>query len=807
MDVSHTFMKILERVWLQQNSLAFTINCNADLTKITFLLITMKIWSLVILFLAGTVSSNATYPVGDIRNCPVSQPTDINAPLLRMEVLPGFGFDNLRNLDMSPIAQRNYSMCKVTNDGRFLIPDNVIVVPLQSSRVETFATFFDHWDNYTSMDSFSINVEASVFSLVSGKFGTQYQQVKEHQYNFDAKTTRTQLRTNLYKIILEPDSQFDTRFRNRLFDIAANIQSNNTFYANYLSDLLVRDYGTHVVKSVDAGAIAARIDSISSSYVNSLNSDKTSITAAASGTFFKGMFSVGVSTAFSHSNSDDTSYLSNLVHSETISIGGPPLHPNMTIEEWSGGLLDNLVAIDRSGIPLHFLLTPDSLPELPSPTLREVTEYVHMAVQRYYGINTHFGCTDPSFPNFDYTANLNDGSCKAPSTNYTFGGVYQTCQVEPGFDYEDLCAKGTAQPNPLTGDFSCPSGYTEIELHSGTVTGVSKKEVCDKICHHCGLFGWSRCCQCMSAWVNVMNAANYQAFWCVAEGQVSANHGYMFGGLYTSRSVNPVTKSMSCPNHFYAVHIGENLEVCVSSEYELGFADSIPFGGFQSCQAGNPLAASTKLSNSPNVTFNAANSPKRCPKTYTKVLATVDEHCEISYCVKLKNQGSAAHPTLPPYRTKAILKKNLTQSLVIQGAYGEIWVKNEQGNWVEDQSQMLSGNQLLQKFFTTGEGTASVIPPSQIDDHNSNGKSAAVSAGISVGATLFACTLIAVAILGAYSVWKRKKQRKRLRGNSNYLRIAEDVPAGNSSPTSRNIVTSYMGVNDGDQEDGLKDEV
>ena len=116
------------------------------------------------------------YPEGDIRNClpnPIGiadapETTIVPASHLRMEVLPGTGFDNLRNMDMGQIADYSYSLCKTTNDGRYIIPDTVFVIPVQSSKFESFSEFFEHWDNYTSMTSSSINVDASAFFLIHG---------------------------------------------------------------------------------------------------------------------------------------------------------------------------------------------------------------------------------------------------------------------------------------------------------------------------------------------------------------------------------------------------------------------------------------------------------------------------------------------------------------------------------------------------------------------------------------------------------------------------------------------------------------
>lgn len=725
----------------------------------------------VVFLLACGSSCNVTYPVGDVRNCPSVQSVS-NAPLYRMEVLPGVGFDNLRNIDMSQVVQYNYSQCKTTNDGKYLLPDDIFVVPIQRSRLETYADLFQHWDNYTSMTSASINFDVSVYSIVSGKFGFEYQHVKQHQVNDDAKTTRVQIRHDLYKVILQPDSQLNPKFKNRLLDIAANIQSNNTLFSRYQSELLVRDYGTHIVRTVEAGALISQIDSVSSTYVADNEEDHTSITASASVNFMD-KFSLGFSSGYSNGNIDQTKYITSRSHSLVQSVGGPPLRPNMTLEQWENGVPDALVAIDRSGDPLHYVITAESLPELPSPTLRELIDYVYKSIVMYYRVNTHYGCTSPSSPNFDYDANLNDGSCAAPRTNYSFGGVYQTCQVEDGYDYENLCTAGAETKNPLTGDYSCPDGYSAVELHSGTVTHVSKKEVCDKVCHHCGLFGWSRCCQCLSAWVNVLSAANYQAYWCVATGPVAPDHGYLFGGVYTSKSINPITHSMACPTHFYPLHIGEELEVCVSDQYDYAYEYSIPFGGFQSCRAGNPLATTGGATACLNASSKAC--PKACPKTFKQVLATVDEGCEINYCARFSGNNGIQYPKLPPFRSKPGLKKNLTQSLVIQGPYGDIWIRSDNGDWVKVDSNQVTGEELLEHL--AGNSITPTTDPVS-DTSKSVGISAGVSAGISVGVTFFVCTVIIVAIFGIYGLWRRRKfKRTRLPSvtvSRNYLSISED---------------------------------
>jgi hypothetical protein len=97
--------------------------------------------------------------IGDPIRC-YSVLTDNN--LIRYESLPGNGWDNLRNKDAGVVVNFNYSKCKTTNDGRYIIPDTIYTVPIKYSRVETYAELFDHWMNYTSTTSSSINVCAGL---------------------------------------------------------------------------------------------------------------------------------------------------------------------------------------------------------------------------------------------------------------------------------------------------------------------------------------------------------------------------------------------------------------------------------------------------------------------------------------------------------------------------------------------------------------------------------------------------------------------------------------------------------------------
>lgn len=92
------------------------------------------------------------YPTGDVRNCALnllSGVTDDTPPKV-LETLPGLGFDNLRNFDMDSVHVLNYSTCKTTSDGKYLIPDGYFIIPQHGTDLKTFSEYFENWYDYHS---------------------------------------------------------------------------------------------------------------------------------------------------------------------------------------------------------------------------------------------------------------------------------------------------------------------------------------------------------------------------------------------------------------------------------------------------------------------------------------------------------------------------------------------------------------------------------------------------------------------------------------------------------------------------------
>lgn len=603
------------------------------------------------------------------------------------EVLPGLGWDNIQNKDAGMLLQYNYSECRTTDDGRYIIPDGVFTVPIKSSQLEVFGELFQHWNNFTSTTSSSVNVEAGLHIGhfgISGKYSHESESVRKHQIMDRSVTTRVQARYTRYSTKLQPDTPLNLAFRDRLKNIAYFIQTNKTDMARYQSQLLVRDYGTHVISSIDAGAIITQLDQIKSTFSNSYSMDRRQVVAAASASFMS-IFSVGAE--YKHSTSKEVidQYLGNRTHSSVRTFGGPVFQPsNFTLNQWAAELGGDLVAVDRSGFPIYDLITTQTLSDLPPSVLYPLVQTVKEAVEEYYKYNVYRGCTEIDSPNFSFIANMDDGTCESPETNYTFGGVYQTCR-QSGQISQNLC-NGLTQKNPLTGDYSCPRGYESVLLTEGMRTGSESR----RSCRHCGFLGLSRCCH------NYMVSGNakYQAFWCVAQGHVDQQSGFQFGGIFTNSINNPITQSRGCPLYFYPLKLGLTMKVCVSDDYELGFRYSVPFAGLFSCKAGNPLSIHQESTpKNPDMlhtlsaylkSTSANNWPRGCPTGYSMHLASVENSCEIDYCVKANAFSDKGFPPVrrPPFMElpgNAFVDSDINEEYMISED-GQSWTNLEFGN-------------------------------------------------------------------------------------------------------------------------------
>ncbi|KAM8761449.1 macrophage-expressed gene 1 protein-like [Acanthopagrus schlegelii] len=611
--------------------------------------------TLLVLSLHVCSSVPVSHPTNWLRQCRASTNLSITA----LEVLPGGGWDNLRNMDAGRVMNISYFQCQTTEDGLYLIPDEVFVVPHKETGVETNSEIISSWLDQKSSTSDSINADISFVPVLNGKFSTENQRMKIHQVKDSSTTARVEVRNFIYTVKAYPDFTLDTRFAQQAKEIAEAIENNQTRNADYLSEKMVLDYGTHVITSVDAGAALVEEDYLRSSYVLNSESENSSISAQAGLNFFDKL-KFDISSQSAQNSSSLKTYQSNITYSLIQSHGGTPFYPGITLQKWQENIRNNLVAIDRSGFPLHFFINTNTFPDLPQPTVGKVALRVSQAIERYYKVNTRPGCVDVNSKNFDFQANINDSSCEGPATNLSFGGVYQEC-VQLSSDAGPLC-DALAQKNPDTGAFSCRPPYSPTLLRSEVRQQSYTSYDCHEETYSCGFLWLSDCVQRVCQHNYHVRSARINTYWCSVNGQAPGHSGFLFGGIYSPSLLNPLTNAKRCPTNFIPLKfLSDGQMICVSNDYETATKLSVPFGGLFSCESSNPLAG----------------SQRRCPPRFSQHLATVSDGCEILYCVQSAKftDGKLKPIRLPPFTNAPLVSMQSTNTVMVMTEYNKTWVK------------------------------------------------------------------------------------------------------------------------------------
>ncbi|EUB62738.1 Macrophage-expressed gene 1 protein [Echinococcus granulosus] len=689
----------------------------------------------------------------------------------KLSILPGSGWDNLVNEERGLTTNREvYKMCRTSDDGNYLIPDGMTIEPIKSTQIELSSKVFTHFTNYTSLTAFSMNSAADVklhFVSVGGDFSLEKDVVRKAENQNNGLTVRSQLRHRWYIVHQLPDSQLHPRFRNRLLDIAAHLARSNiteaggsndgagvsvtdlrslvgrnsvgllstpldplaaeenrqvmfrvmdSLHAAYLADLIVRDFGTHTVVAVEAGAVVAKIDSLTSSSRDMSDKDKLEAGTSASASFAS-LFDFKTSTKLGTDQKMVEAYNSKVASSFILSYGGPSLKASdMNLTEWERNLANHLVAVDRRGRPIYDLITPRALPELSESLTFRLAAAVKAAVVRYYEANSLIGCLDPASTAYDSDANVAADNCDDfPYQDQTtdvqggqlpLGGVYTTCKGP-----SDLCSRHIA-PNLATGNTSCPRGFMPVGLLPPQVRS------CAVACQDRKVFQEPLC---------VHECAVTRAFWCALDPSTETDGknelGFLFGGIYTDTTMNPITKAQSCPPYYEVQSVGRRIQLCLSTDFEMGRRYSLAFGGFYTCQSGNPLYDVLSLNSSSlkrvqqvrrglhaglkigHSDYNGSTSgedpgiiwSKRCPNGYTSHMAAIEDTCLINCCIPGNSLKVVKERTLkrPPFvqlpdfasiETPLDLQKSLNQPLRLVDTYSGRTYHNQEGEWVPDEA-------------------------------------------------------------------------------------------------------------------------
>ena len=257
-----------------------------------------------------------------------------------------------------------------------------------------------------------------------------------------------------------------------------------------------------------------------------------------------------------------------------------------------------------------------------------------------------------SSPNFNYQANVDDNSCESPDTRYVFNGVFQKCTPlieDVGSERvtaPDWRCDNLVQVNSMTKDFTCPANYDAVQITSVVRQFPDRRE--DRSREECRRrFLGKKKCRTIHYTIFYKDRVQIDSYWCRSKpgAVIPTNTGAMFGGIYTSSSINAFTGSASCPGTYMSYRLFSGVTVCLSYNYQTDAKFAIPFGGFFSCQS----------------------EEQKCPNGYTQHLIEVYENCAVFYCVIPEAHLSLIDPVIkrPPYIDVALASSKHSQSMIL----------------------------------------------------------------------------------------------------------------------------------------------
>uniref|UniRef100_T1IS04 MACPF domain-containing protein n=1 Tax=Strigamia maritima TaxID=126957 RepID=T1IS04_STRMM len=325
----------------------------------------------------------------------------------KLKILPGYGWDALKDKDTKQLLRVTYDQCKTTFDGKLLIPDNADALALQSREIEVKSQIFEHWSTYTSPTSASFKVwPKELLPFLSDG----YKEMKSQLVKNGTFICRSEMRQVLYRIhITTLDVSMDETVKRRFIEVIRSLVRGKSEEAKTLTEKIVRDYGSHYSNTVDVGAVIVKIDYLKNVFLRAHDGNRSKILSASK------LSLLGTGFPWEHKEDLDSS----LVNEYNDAIVDKKIRFFGALNWEEGAKAEYVVAVDKSGDLLSSLVTSSNFPNARNTTLTRVRQMFNDAIRDYYERNIHRGCTQPKSNNFEFEANIDDGSCNSvTSSNY-----------------------------------------------------------------------------------------------------------------------------------------------------------------------------------------------------------------------------------------------------------------------------------------------------------------------------------------------------------------------------------------------------
>jgi len=340
-----------------------------------------------------------------------------------VNIYPGFGWDDLRFLDLSPIFD-------VSNFNSSIQYQSCIeILPVYHNKFLLDSTVIDMFDARSSDYSSNLFISGggSFWKVsVQGSYSQEYQSSKKQQGEENTIAIRNQIEYIMYDVILTSTCKLNPQVKKTLIDISRYQTSDQGTMAKYAAQLFIKMYGTHFTSRLSLGGSIVQEDHIKKSiyYENNFQTKKYRASASAS---FLSTYKLSASY---DSTSTDAS-IHNLTKEFTRKVirakGGKLDLSNGAIESWQASI-DSKPAIIRRAIEnITSFIQSDRIPELSEIELKNVRDELNAAIETYVEMNSYKGCMDRTSPSFNWLANVDDGACSPAEKNSQFGGFIRTC--------------------------------------------------------------------------------------------------------------------------------------------------------------------------------------------------------------------------------------------------------------------------------------------------------------------------------------------------------------------------------------------
>lgn len=238
----------------------------------------------------------------------------------------GQGWDNLQNLPLEKVFPTEYKTCQTTPDGAFLLPDDVSLTSVKHLNIDRMSKFYSNWEEYFLENRPTIN-SGSDFEIASVEISGSYDRFMVSTKQKFASMKASMLSTNLiyhaYTLKMSSTRKgLSSKFLSHLKLIHKSYVAGDENLAEYHANLLVQEFGTHLVTSVDLGARIEQNDYIDLKG-NFTNLDE--MKAAAASSFVESLFGMNSSVMVLKNVTEVTRkvYSQVLKYSEIKTHGGP----------------------------------------------------------------------------------------------------------------------------------------------------------------------------------------------------------------------------------------------------------------------------------------------------------------------------------------------------------------------------------------------------------------------------------------------------------------------------------------------------